>query len=281
VRLFIRVFLAVFFSGNLLGAFAQATTTRSGFAVVTLVSGNPAGLIATETLRNRSSSGVEQSAVAASPLITSASILVPVGPVAENTTAIAIANPSMGSGGVNLVLTDVAGNIVLNATITLGPRGQFSRYLNELFATPPPQFATPLLLTVSSEIPVAILPLNFLDGDFSPIPLVSLSTPTPVPVQSLTSTAATITSTAFGLDTLPSVFTPTIGGVGSLVFAQVVTGGNWSSDIAIGNTSAGLQSIRIDFFSSDGFSTSSLTGIVIQPRGVFFFSTDTAGAASQ
>src|SRR5262245_24069846 len=101
----------VWCSGNLLGAFAQGTTTRSGFAIVTLVSGNAAGLIASETLKNQTSSGIDQAVVAPSPLITGASILVPIGPVDQNTTAIAIANPSAGSGGVNLVLTNSVGNV--------------------------------------------------------------------------------------------------------------------------------------------------------------------------
>ena len=256
MRLLIRVVFMVWFSGNLLGAFAQDTTTRTGFAVVTLVSGNVAGLIANETLRNSTDSGIEQAVVAPSPLITSASMLVPLGPVGENTTAIALANPSLGSGQVNLILTDAIGRVVLNATVQLGPHGQLSRYLNEFFATPPAASSAPLLLTLTAEIPVAILALNFRGGDFTAIPLTSLSTPTPVPVQS----------------------SPAIGGAASLVFAQVATG-TWATDIAVGNTSAGLQSIRIDFFGSDGVSRSSLTDIVIQPRGVFSFSTDPGGAA--
>jgi hypothetical protein len=139
VRLLVSAVLAVWCSGNLLGAYAQGpTTTRTGFAVVTVVSGNMAGLIATETLTSRTDSGVEQAIVAPSALLTSASILVTVGPVAENTTAIAIANPSTGPGGVNLILTNAAGGVVLNAVVHLGPRGQLSKYLNEFFVPQPP-----------------------------------------------------------------------------------------------------------------------------------------------
>ena len=99
-------------------------------------------------------------------------------------TAIAIANPSIGSGGVNLVLTNTVGGFVADATIQLGPREQFSRFLNEIF---PLQVgvSTPLLLTVSAELPVAILALNFQGEDFAQIPLTSLSFPTPVPAQPL------------------------------------------------------------------------------------------------
>jgi len=247
VRRFIRVLFLVCFSGDFLGVFALDTTTRTGFAVVTVVSGNLAGLIATETLANQTDP-FEQTVVAPSPLLTTASMLVRVGPPGEDTTAIAIANPSVSSGGVNLILTDTLGRVVLNTIVNLGPQGQISKFLNEFFATQPAGFTTPLLLTVVSEIPVALLALNFRGADFAPIPLTSL--------------------------------TQTFGGAGTLVFAQVATG-TWSTELAIGNTSAGLQTIRIDFFGSDGISRSSLTDIVIQPRGVFSFSTNGASLGIQ
>jgi hypothetical protein len=297
MRLFTGVLLMVWSSGNLLGAFAQNTTARSGFAVVTLVSGNVAGLIASETLKNQTSSGVEQSILAPSALITGASMLVPVGPPAENTTAIAIANPSVGSGGINLVLTDALGSVVLNVTVNLGPHAQFSKYLNEFFATQPAEFKTPLLLTVSSEIPVAIVALNFRNDELSSIPLTSLSFPTPVAVQPLTPIPPGIPSPGFGLG-LPSIppppifsipitvssapvpTTPSIGGTASLVFPQVASGGDWSTEMAIGNTSAAVQTVRIDFFRSDGLVARSLTDVAIPPRGVVFVPADLGGTAS-
>src|SRR6185503_19583327 len=157
MRLLAQILLAVWFSGNLPGAFAQTVTVPgSGFAIVTPVSGNVAGLIATEALRNGTNADLDQAIVGPSPLVTSASILVSVGPIPENTTGIAVANPSTGSGGINLVLTNPAGNVVLDTTLTLAPRQHFSRFINEFFQTQPVEFDTPLLLTVSSEIPVAM-----------------------------------------------------------------------------------------------------------------------------
>jgi hypothetical protein len=281
VRLLLRIVLVIWCSGVLLGAFAQGpATTRSGFAIVTLVSGNIAGLIATGTLRNRTGSGIQQAVVAPSPLITTASILVRVGPVAEDTTAIAIANPSASAGGVNLALTNSVGRRVANVTVQVGPRGQFSRYLNELL---PQQVRStnPLLLTVSSEIPIAILTLNFRDGDFTTVPLTSLSPTTPVPIQPLTLLPP---QTAGGAATTPFFNPPAatlIGGPPSLVFAQVAAGGEWSTDIAIGNTSSATQTIRIDFFASNGVNIGSLANIVIQPLGVFSFSTDPESGEAQ
>jgi hypothetical protein len=254
VRLVSTLLYIVMLSVNLPVAFAQNSAPSSGFAIVTLVSGNIAGLIATESLSNTTISGAEHTRVAPSALITGASMLVPVGSGGENTTGIAITNPSSGSGSVNLVLTDGRGDVVLNSIINLGPRGHFSRFLNQLFTVPPSGFSNPLLLTVSSEIPVAILALSFRANDFATVPLTSLTSPTPVPFQPLPTSA-------------------TIGGPASLIFAQVATGGDWSTEIAVGNTSAGLQTIRIDFFADNGVFTGSLTDIVIPSRGVFTFNT--------
>jgi hypothetical protein len=287
VRFVALVILIVSTSGVLLGGVRQTPAViRSGFAVVTPVSGNVAGLIASETLINHTGVAVDHAVVAPSPLITSASLVVALGPLGENTTAIAIANPSSGSGGINLLLTDQAGVVVTSVTVPLGPFEQFSRFLNEFFPTQPAS-TEQLLLTVSSELPIALLALNFQNGDFGTVPLTSLSPPTPVPVQPVTSSISSLPG--FGLGFAPSVTpasrfsnTPTtsIGGAGSLVFAQVVEGGGWSTNIAIGNTSAAPQSIRIDFFAI-GFDTLSVVNVTIQPRGLFIFSTDSLGATPQ
>jgi hypothetical protein len=284
-------------SGDLLGVFAQ-DTIRSGFAIVTVVSGNLGGLIATETLKNATISGLEQAIVAPSALITSASVLVPVAP--DSMAGIAIANPSSGSGGVNLILTDSGGNVVLNSVVQVGPHGHFTKFINELFAVPPTGFPAPLLLTISSEIPITVLVMNFQNGGFTSIPFTSLSFTTPVAVQSLTTTPSNAPSaTSFALTPSPTtnfavglppifpIFPPTMApatvttspvpttaliGGSAVVFAQVAAGGGWSTEIAIGNTSAGTQVVRIDFFGADGVNTSSLTDINIPPHGVFFIS---------
>jgi hypothetical protein len=293
VRLGIGIVVFICACGNSTVTLAQDTTIRSGFAVVTLISGNVAGLIATESLMNRTSSGVQETIVPPSPLVPTASMLVPVGPIAENTTAIAIANPSGGSGGVNFILTDSGGAIVLNTSIRLGPFGHFSKYLNEFFRTPPGPFSTPLLLTISSEIPVAMLALNFRSEDFASIPLTSLSPPTVVPIQPLRPIAGIQPGFGLGLPApppTPIIVSPPVttsssstqtaasfGGAGSMAFAEVAAGGGWSTEIAIGNTSSAPQTIRLDFFGQNGANTGSLSNIVIPPRGVFLFSTESSG----
>jgi hypothetical protein len=324
MRLWTRVLLVMLVSGNLLGVFAQDGTTHTGFAVITLVSGIPGGLVSTETIDNQFGTGLAHAALSPVPLTTSASILVPVGVIGDNTTAIAVANPSSGSGGVNLILTDTQGVVVLNTTFTLGPGGQVTRFLNDFFTTTPTGFTTPLLLTMSSEIPVAILAFNFRAFDFTAISLTSLATPMPVAVQSvavqavgtqplappspsatspgfglgvplvptppiivtppvtitgtgtatLTGTAIVSSGTAAAIAANTTITTPTIGGPGAFVFPQVVTGGGWTTEIAVGNTSAGTQVIRIDFFSPTGVLLNSVTNITIAPQGVFFIAAD-------
>jgi hypothetical protein len=66
-----------------------------------------------------------------------------------------------------------------------------------------------------------------------------------------------------------------------MIFAQIADGGGWSTEIAIGNTSAGTQIIRVDFFAPNGANIGSIEDIVIQPHGVFFFSTDPVVAGIQ
>jgi hypothetical protein len=282
MRLVLRILILMGAAGNLLGVFAQETTVRSGFAVVTVVSGNAAGLIATANLRNNDSSGIEHSVVGPSPLVISGSMLVNVQPELNNTTALAIANPSLGSGAVNLILTDPAGGVVLNTTIQLGPRAHFSRFIHDLFPTLPSGLPSPLLLTLSSEIPVAVLALNFRGSDFSSVPLTSLSNAIPVPIQALTP-IPTVTTTATSTFTVSAVGvqstdTVNIGGGTAIVFPQVTTGDDWATDISIGNTSTQTDVVRVDFFNADGTNGASFADIVIQPRGVFFFSTESAAS---
>ena len=283
MRLVLRILTLICAAGSLLGVFAQETTVRSGFAVVTVVSGNAAGLIATANLRNNDSSGIEHSVVGPSPLVISGSMLVNVQPELNNTTALAIANPSLGSGAVNLILTDGAGGVVLNTTIQLGPRAHFSRFIHDLFSTPPSGLSSPLLLTLSSEIPVAVLALNFRGPDFSSVPLTSLSNPIPVPVQALNPAIPVVATTATSTFTVGAVGvqsaqTVNIGGGTAVVFPQVTTGDDWATDISIGNTSTQTDVVRVDFFNADGTNGASFTDIVIQPRGVFLFSTESAAS---
>jgi len=253
-----RWFAALFLVLYLNHPVSAQDTTQSGFAIVTLVSGNIAGLIATETLTFDDGTRTNVAIVPPAAMLTSSSMLVSLDLNGGNTTAIAIANPSLGSGSVNLLVTDERGAIVLNTIIPLGPRAQVSRFLSDFFQVPRlPQLSNRLLLTVSAEIPVSVVALNFRGTDFAGIPLTSLASPTPVPSQLLFPTTPTIS--------------PTIGGA-AFVFPAVAFGGEWSTEIAVGNTSAGTQTIRIDFFASDGTFLRTRADVLIPSHGTFVFS---------
>ena len=289
MRSCIAVLLAALISGNFAKADAQDAVIRSGFAIITPVSGNIGGVIASETLVNTTAAGLTQAIVAPSVVVTSASMLVTIGPAAVNTTAIAITNPTTGTGSVNLSLTNSQGSLLVNTVVFLGARGHFAKYLHELFVTSEGAL-TPGLLTISASIPVAILALNFRDQSFAAVPFTSLASPMPVPLQPLTLPPLISSQPGFGLGIAPSprsaiVFgsppatTTSIGGAGSLIFPQVVRGGGWITELAVGNTSAGLQVVRIDFFGSNGETLGGLTDITIPPQGVFFVSTESVGQA--
>jgi hypothetical protein len=295
VRLITSAVFAVLCSGSFLGVFAQNGVVRSGFAIVTPISGDVTGLTATETLTNMATG--EQAFVAPSVVTTEASLIVNVSAFLDSNTGIAIANPTSAPAGVSLTLTNSDGVAVVAATVRLGPREQFSRFINELFQTSPDNLSGPFLLTVTSANPVAILALGFRGENFASIPITSvpLTQATAIQLQSTqpqtavpgvfpgfgiglppsTPIAAT-TSTNLGIATTTPVARPS-----GLVFAQVVTGNGWSTQIAVGNISAATQFIRVDFFDSNGVNTASLTDIAIQPRGVFFFSTDPAAVGMQ
>jgi hypothetical protein len=253
VRYTIRLIIFLCCSGNLLAAFAT-DVPRSGFAIVTVVSGNIADLVTTERLTNNITTIAEEQILPPSPFFTTASILVSFGASSEPTSAIAIANPSVVTGGVNLLLTDGRGGVVSTATVHLGPRGHISRFLTELFAIEPTQVPSPLLLTLSSEIPVAILAFNFRGAAFEAIPITTGNL-IPPPASGLTPSSRVI-------------------GGNAVVFGQVAAGGGWSTQIVIANTSDGNNFVRIDFFGTNGIGFGSLTDIFVPPRGVAVLSTD-------
>src|SRR5262249_4647312 len=124
---------------------------------------------------------------------------------------------------------------------------------------------------LSSEIPVAVLAFNFRGPIFASLPITSLTFPTPVPVQPLF--PGTIPPPGIPGGSIGPATTITIG-VNALVFGQVAAGGGWSTLISIGNTSDGTQIVRIDFFGSHGLRVQSRVNVVIPPRVVVFFSTD-------
>src|SRR5262249_47266830 len=67
----------------------------------------------------------------------------------------------------------------------------------------------------------------------------------------------------------PVPTTALVNGAGIFVFPFVSVGLEWFTNLSVGNISDTAQTIRIDFFQSDGTSLGSLTDITIAPRAVF------------
>jgi len=64
-----------------------------------------------------------------------------------------------------------------------------------------------------------------------------------------------------------------IGGPGGSLLPQVATGGGWGTQIVISNSSAVVQTVRVDFFTPAGAPLglsfgSSIANIVIAPAGI-------------
>src|SRR5262249_10116373 len=134
--------------------------------------------------------------VSPSPLLMNSALVVNLN-VAGCSTGIAIVNPSQSVANVQLVATNSQGGQILSQTISIVPNGQFSRFLNQLFAGQI-TLATPLagLLTITADAPVGVVALNFRDQGFGASPLTSLSSPFPLPVATIPSSATVTTSTS-------------------------------------------------------------------------------------
>jgi len=190
---------------------ARGQALRHGFAIITPESGNPAGLIVVETILNQSFTGLVQTEVSPAPLLATAAFKVNLGTTLDDTTGIAIVNPSVFVSNVRLIITDQNGIEILNQTLAILPQSQLARFIWELA---PSNIGIPAgsvgLLTLISDIPVAALVLNFRQTSFAATPVISLTSPTPVPALSSTPSTVTIPATVFPATTTLVPVTPTL-----------------------------------------------------------------------
>jgi hypothetical protein len=258
---------------------AQTTAVQPGFAIVTVESGNAAGIAPVETLIHDDFGVTTTSDLSPTPLLTNSAMVVYLGTAAAGTTGIAVMNPTTATAHVQLLITNAQGGPILNQTLSIVPRGQFSRFVSELFAgqitsTTPPAG----LLTITADAPVGVVALNFRGDGFSSSPLSSLASPMPLsaatftpqinnalPTNPVTPVMTTVTAATVQTNTA----TNTIGGGASFLFPQVVTGGGWATQITIANNSAAVQVLRIDFFDPNGNALQTINGITIPPLGLF------------
>ena len=261
---------------------------RAGYVVVTPASANQAGLIALQKLRFQTAAGAFETDVPPAPVINTVAIPVDLGSLSEGSTGIAIVNPTATVGNVQLLATDAQGTEILNQTVSVLPRGQLARFLDEIFAR---QIVADTirsgLLTITADVPVAVLAVNFRDLGFAALPVTSLVSPLPLPVITGQTARPVVTVTrstpsfigdvtnpvpspeplATGTRTAPGA--PTIGGAGAVIFPQFANSNGWSTEIRVANTSSAAQIVRIDIFDPNGILLFSQANITIAPRGLY------------
>jgi hypothetical protein len=243
-------------------SFGQVGPLRTGFAVVTPLTGSKLTFSVTETFTERVEGSVVHSSVQPSPLVTLTSMVVTLDPASAINTGIAIVDPFDLAATVTLTLVNQQGVIIGGRTVIVGARQQRSRFLTEVFAgVPELTHSFTGQLFINSNVPVGILALAFSGPFFTALPATQLSG----------------NNVFGGDDSLGTIFN-NIAVAGVLLLPQIAAGGGWASTITIANTSTLPQSVRVDFFDSTGGPLalaigSTIPNTVIQPGGVVTFST--------
>jgi hypothetical protein len=246
-------------------AFGQGTQSiQVGYAVITPAAPGTTGLVASETLIQTRGQDVFQVGVFPPNLATNVLLPVQISTTLARNVGIAIANPNNIAANIILTLRRADGTQFTATTISVLARQQIAKLLTEIFPPPlPGGFTTQVpipaefvgTLNVTSSSPVSILGLNFRGPNYS-------------------TTLVTDLSPAINL--MPAIL-PNVGGAGALLFPQFVTGGGWSTEIAITNTSSASMTVRLDVFTQggapltltlNGQTASSFTNLVIPANGI-------------
>ena len=302
ILLWLASVLAGLTSGN-----AQTLSPQAGYAIITPQGGSVTTLTAVATtLFSATDAGVVLADVGPSPLLTNAVLPVNVGTPAAMGIGLSLVNPSLNAATINLIITNAAGIEILNRTFTVGRGEQFSQFINELFVDQPDLTAEfPALLTMTSNIPVAVLALDFRGVGVTPVPITNLAgaspfsnttvTPPPVAVIPTFPGVAPIGCVATTIGIAPSLTTgcftttpvtppvttaqlqPVAINGGAFIFPQVMSGPGITTNLTIGNASPSTQAIRIDFFSSAGDVISTVSAVPIPPHGLVVFSSASGG----
>jgi len=260
-RLVCTVLLGIFAASI---SFSQVGPLRTGFAVVTPITGGRSAFNVTETLTERFEGNLLQSSVQPSPLVTLTSIIVNSDPASGVNTGIAILDPFDVPATVTFTLVNQQGVIIDAKTVIIEARQQRSRFLTQLFSDVP-ELTKPFTgqLFINSNVPISVLALAFSGPFFTSLPSSQLGG----------------NNTAVGTPSDLGGIISNVGGIaGALLLPQVASGGGWVSTITIANTSILPQSVRVDFFDSTGglpglpISTS-IPNTVVQPGAVVSFST--------
>ncbi len=250
---------------------------QTGFAIITPLSGNGAGLNVSETFIEQTDGGFFQASVVASPLITLTSVVVSSDPTNGLNTGIAIVNPNTSPAVVTFNLHDQQGLTAATRTMIIGPRQQISLFATQLFAGSP-VFDQPItgLLFINSDVPVAVVALAFNGAGFTALPVafqlnpnnnvvavaVSSTATIPSPVASV---SIPVTPTFNGVPTPPTILpTPTftVPAVTVPITGVTTTLGTSTGVLATGSQFSAVPTVP-------GFSTT-LPGMVSTPTIAFF-----------
>jgi hypothetical protein len=247
-------------------AMGQSTsqTIQVGYAVITPTFPGTTGLVATETLVQMRALETLQVSVFPPNLVTNALLPVQVSTSLGRTLGLAIANPNNIAANIVLTLRRSDGTPFSATTVSILARQQIAKLITELFPPPPPGgFTTQVpipaefigTLVITSSSPVSILGLNFRGPNYSTVLVTDLTS----------------------ANNLMPIIAPNVGGAGALLFPQFVTGGGWSTEIAILNTTSALIPVRVDVFSQSGAplvvtfngqTASSFPNLVIPANGI-------------
>jgi len=188
---------------------AQTLPLGVGYAMVTPQGSNLAAFTAVETLFNATEIGIARTQVGPAPILMNAALPVNIGFAGQTGTDLAFVNPSPNNATVNLSLSNALGVEIANRTISIAPGDQISQFVNSLFQIELTGLSSGLL-KISSNVPVAILALDFHGVGFTSVPITNLDNA--VFASSFTTTPLVAPAT-FGVAAATCGLVPTITGV--------------------------------------------------------------------
>jgi len=200
---------------------AQTAQPEVGYAVVTPQGGNLANFTGVETLFSATDIGVARADAPSAPILTNAALSVSIGGVAESGTVLVIVNASPNTATVNFSLTNAFGVEISNRTISIPDGAQISQSVNSLLQSDLVAVSSGLL-RITSNIPVAILALEFRGVGFTSVPITNLAVPPLVPPVT-TTPAAVVPAQATPIGVAPIGVPPAIIGVAPTVTGVIQT----------------------------------------------------------
>jgi hypothetical protein len=217
---------------------AETPLPEVGYAIVTPQGGSVTSFVAVETLFNATGFGIAKTDVGPSPILTNAALPVNIGGASESGSALVLVNPSPNTATVQLVLSDSQGSAIANRTIMIADGDQVSLLVNNLFQLDLLGGSTSLL-TMTSNIPVAILALDFRGVGFTSIPITNLDASDSVVTSTFRGTGVTIgVGSTFGVAS-------TFGGARTVFGAAPTIFGTAQTTFGVAPTNIGVAPTTI------------------------------------